>query len=73
VTILDKSGVVVASSAQTLIGQSFAYRDYFRTPAATPAQDTLYVTPPFKGVSGDWLIALSKVIFGKMATFLALR
>lgn len=55
-----------------MIKQSFAYRDYFRTPAASPAQDTLYVTPPFKGVSGDWLIALSKVIFGKDGSFAGL-
>ena len=63
VAVLDRQGLMTASSDKQLIGQSFAQRDYFRTPAAAPAQEMLYVSEPFTSVYGNWLIGLSKVFF----------
>lgn len=69
ITIINKMGTAIASSKKSLIGESFAQRTYFKTPAASPQKETLYVSPPFQGIYGDWLIALSKVIFDKEGNF----
>jgi diguanylate cyclase (GGDEF)-like protein/hemerythrin-like metal-binding protein/PAS domain S-box-containing protein len=69
VSVFDAHGTVIASNQEHFIGQSFAYRDYFRVPAANPQSDTLYVSPPFESTSGDWLIAVSKVVVGADGEF----
>ena len=68
-SIFDAQGKVIASNREQFIGKSYAYRDYFRIPAANPGSDTLYVSPPFESASGDWLIAVSKVIIGTDGEF----
>lgn len=68
-SIFDAQGTVIASNQEHFIGKSYAYRDYFRIPAANPVPDTLYVSPPFESESGDWLIAVSKVIVGADGEF----
>lgn len=62
VTLLNKAGVVVASSKPQLIGESFAERDYFSLVKTAPHEQTLYVSPPFEGIFKDWLIAFSKAV-----------
>jgi len=69
VSVFDAHGTVIASNQEHFIGQSFAYRDYFRVPAANPDPDTFYVSPPFESTSGDWLIAVSKVVVGPNGEF----
>lgn len=69
ITIINKMGTAIASSKKDLIGESFAQRTYFKTAAASPEKETLYVSPPFEGIYGDWLIALTKVIFDKEGRF----
>lgn len=69
VMIMNKDGVISSSSKMPLIGQSFAHRDYFLAAKRTPDMETLYVSPPFQGVYGDWLIGLSKIVIGKGGKF----
>ncbi len=61
-SILDSTGKVVASNQNQLIGQSFPERDYFRIPQKAPNNSILYVSPPFRTITGGWLIALSRSI-----------
>jgi len=69
ISIFDSKGVVTASSKEILVGESFAYRDYFRVPKADPSVDRLYLSYPFQGIYNDWLIGLSKVITDKQGRF----
>lgn len=69
ISILDKTGQAIASSSALVLQQSFAFRDYFRTARDQPALDTLYVSAPFKGIYGDWLIGLSKAIIDQNGEF----
>lgn len=62
ITILDANGTAIYSSNAVLVGQSFAYREYFKEVAAAPDADMLYVSSPFTGVFGDWLLPFAKVI-----------
>ncbi len=69
ITVFDVNGVAIASSKEELIGESFAYRDYFLTAKAEPSEERLYLSSPFKGVYDDWLIGFSKVITNNQGQF----
>lgn len=69
ITVFDDKGVAIASSKEELIGESFAYRDYFLTAKAEPSEERLYLSSPFKGVYDDWLIGFSKVITDNQGQF----
>jgi len=69
VTLVDKDGQAIASSTQQVIGKSFAYRDYFSLAKEAPDKETLFVSPPFEGIYGDWLIAFSKAILDEKGEF----
>ncbi|MFA7060852.1 MAG: ATP-binding protein [Pedobacter sp.] len=60
--VLDEYGTVVASNREELIGRNFHTRDYFTAPAQDKNPSTLYVSPPFKTVLGNFLINISRVI-----------
>ncbi|WP_027851197.1 PDC sensor domain-containing protein [Marinospirillum insulare] len=69
VTLTNKKGQALASSKPQVVGKSFAYRDYFQLPKISPDQQTLYITPPFEGIYGDWLIAISKAVLDQQGQF----
>lgn len=71
-TILNQKGTVIASSNQRIIDKSFSDRNYFHIAKTAPDQKKLYVSPPFKGIFGDWLIAFSKVILDNDGEFAGL-
>ena len=60
--VLDAYGAVVASNREELINRNFRTRDYFTAPAQDKNPSTLYVSPPFKTVLGNFLINVSHVI-----------
>ncbi|WP_313072056.1 diguanylate cyclase [Melaminivora sp.] len=57
--LLDAMGTIVASNREELVGQNFAYRDYFLT-AHSAAPDALLVSAPFRAVLGGWYITLAR-------------
>lgn len=69
VTLTNNQGQALASSKPKVIGQSFAYRDYFHQPKKMPKEETLFVSPPFEGIYGDWLMAFSKAILDEKGDF----
>jgi len=68
-TLVNKSGEAVVSSKPQVVGKSFAYRDYFHVPKNTPQEKLLFVSPPFEGIYGDWLMAFSKAILDEQGEF----
>lgn len=69
ITLVDENGQTIASSKPQIVGQSFAYRDYFHLPKQKPEEKTLFVSPPFKGIYGDWLMAFSKAVLDENGEF----
>ena len=68
-TLVNKNGEAVVSSKPQVVGKSFAYRDYFHVPKRIPQEKTLFVSPPFEGVFGGWLMAFSKAILDEQGEF----
>lgn len=69
ITLVNTRGEAIASSKPQVVGQSFAYRDYFHVPKDNPQEEVLYVSPPFEGIYGDWLIAFSKAVLDEQGQF----
>ncbi|WP_051168238.1 sensor domain-containing diguanylate cyclase [Marinospirillum minutulum] len=69
ISIANKKGKTVASSKPQVVGKSFTYRNYFHVPKSTPQEELLFVSPPFEGIYGDWLIAFSKAILDEQGNF----
>lgn len=67
--ILDKNGIVTASSRDVLIGQDFSARDYYKAPLHRGDKETLYVSPPFRSVLGPLILNLSRIIPTSDGTF----
>ncbi len=67
--VLDATGTIVSSNLDTLVGQSFAAREYFQAARANPHPDVLYVSPPFMTTSGVWLVTLSRTVIGPDGAF----
>lgn len=63
-TVLDAEGTVVASSRAELLGENFAYRDYFQSARrlASREQPSLIVSAPMRTVLGIWAITLSRPV-----------
>ena len=63
-TVLDAEGTVVASSRAELLGENFAYRDYFQSARrlASREQPSLIVSAPMRTVLGVWAITLSRPV-----------
>lgn len=67
--VLDTAGTVYASSRPELLGENFAYRDYFKTPLQNPDPDTLFVSAPFKTTLGVYGVNLVRTIPGPKGEF----
>jgi len=55
----DAKGGVSASNQPDLLGKNFKQREYFKKPQQNPDESTLYVSPPFRSVLGNLVIAIS--------------
>lgn len=69
ITLVDENGKTIASSKPQVVGKSFAYRDYFHVPKKTPQEKLLFVSPPFEGIYGDWIMAFSKAVLDEKGEF----
>lgn len=67
--ILDVAGQIVACNRKQVIGQNMRQRDYFQGPVKNPNQATLYISPPFKTVLGNFVINLGMMIPGPTGKF----
>lgn len=69
VLILDTNGVCTNSNRQSLIGNNYGYRDYFKAPRTASDKNQLFISQPFKSVLGKFLFNVSKPITGKNGEF----
>ncbi len=67
--IIDAEGKVIACNREEVIGLNVAQREYFQTPFKNPNPNTLYVSPPFKTVLGNFLISLTRIVTGPNGEF----
>lgn len=57
--IMNSAGKIVVADKQELIGQVLPQRQYLQIPMRNPDHETLYVSPPYQGILGRWLLNLS--------------
>lgn len=67
--VVGAQGKVLISTNPEHIGRDFSERDFFRVAKVDADPDRLYMSPPFKGLSGIYLIGISKVIVNADGSF----
>jgi len=67
--VMDAEGVLLASNLSHLVGGNFSHRDYFQTVKQHPDAETLYVSPPFKTMTGFYVINVTRMIPGPHGEF----
>jgi PAS domain S-box-containing protein len=70
VLVINVQGdAVAASRPELLVGKNFSFRDYFRVPQEHPDRDTLYISKPFKTISGIYTLNVTRMIPGPDGRF----
>jgi len=69
IAVMDAQGKIVAANQEQFIGQDFRHRDYFQAPLRNPDPDMLYVSAPFRNVSGIFTMSLSRAIIAPDGRF----
>ncbi|WP_426113460.1 ATP-binding protein [Massilia sp. PWRC2] len=69
VTVMDGSGVVVAGVPADLLGRNFSQREYFTVPRLQGDPATFYLSPPFRSIRGDIVVAASRMVPGRDGRF----
>lgn len=67
--IVDSQGLAVVNTRRVPQGTDLSDRPYFRNVLGDPQRQRLYISTPFRGVTGVVSIALSKAIFDRQNTF----
>lgn len=67
--VLDGDGRARASNRAQLVGESFAYREYFKIPRQNHDPDALFVSAPFKTSLGSYGINVTRTISGRQGEF----
>lgn len=69
ISVFDAKGTLVFSNFSRHVGQNFSYRDYYITARKFADPNVIYVSPPFKGLSGNFVLNLTRVISGPNGEF----
>jgi PAS domain S-box-containing protein len=67
--IFDAKGGVIASSRQEILGNNYAYRDYFKTLQQQPQPDRLHMSAPFITIMGVYTLILARPIYSAPGEF----
>lgn len=67
--VIDAEGRCISSSREFTVGKDFSHRDYFTTPRNAPDKSLTFLSPPFKSLTGHFVITLAKPIIGKRGAF----
>lgn len=67
--VFDAKGTLIYTNFPQYIGMNFSYREYYKTARQSPDPDMLYVSPPFKGLRGNVVLNLTRMIPGKHGEF----
>lgn len=70
IIVLNAQGDVVASGKQeVLYGKNLSHRDYFQTPREHPDRSMLYISQPFRTITGIYTINVTRIIPGPGGAF----
>jgi diguanylate cyclase (GGDEF)-like protein/PAS domain S-box-containing protein len=69
ISVFDNQGNLISSNYPEFVGQNFSHREYFITVKEHPSQETLYISKPFKGLSGRYLINVTRMVPDKAGGF----
>ncbi|MGQ5521718.1 PAS domain S-box protein [Chitinimonas sp. PSY-7] len=70
ISVLDRNGIVKATSSPKLMGRELASYSYFSVPRRERNTNNLYVSPPFRSDSGySYALSLSRIISGPQGEF----
>ena len=67
--VLDANGVVIASDRPDVLARNFGDREYFITLRSHPARDVLFVSRPFEGARGAWIVVLTRTLTDRAGRF----
>ena len=67
--LLDSTGAQIAGTRMISTGTNFSDRPYFRNVQRDPQRHRLYISEPFRGLTGQVTIALSKAILNEKNEF----
>ena len=67
--VLDAQGTITLSNLDELIGRNFYQRGHFQAPLQSLNPNLLYLSPPFKSVLNNYVIALSRVVLDSEGKF----
>lgn len=65
----DATGKIIFSNRDSIIGHDVSRREYFQIPFKNPNLDTLYISPPFKSLLGNFVINVGLIIPGPKGEF----
>lgn len=69
ISVFDNQGNLISSNYPEFVGQNFSHREYFTTVKEHPSRETLYISKPFKGLSGRYLINVTRMVPDKSGGF----
>lgn len=69
ILIADANGTITASNRAQIIGRNIRYREYFQAPLKGGEAGTLYVTPPFRSMLGNFVLNVSLMVPGPKGEF----
>jgi len=69
IMIIDPTGTITSCNREQVIGQNIRYREYFQAPFKGHKLSTLYISPPFKTILGNFVINIGLIIPGPEGEF----
>lgn len=69
IMIIDAAGTITICNREQVIGQNIRYREYFQAPLNGRDLKTLYISPPFKTILGNFVINIGMMIPGPKGEF----
>jgi len=66
---IDATGTITSCNREQIIGQNIRYREYFQAPFKGHKLSTLYISPPFKTILGNFVMSIGLIIPGPEGEF----
>ncbi|MDO9309405.1 MAG: ATP-binding protein [Deltaproteobacteria bacterium] len=69
IMIIDVAGTITICNREQVIGQNVRYREYFQAPFKGRNLSTMYISPPFRTILGNFVINIGLMIPGPGGEF----
>ncbi|MEI6207631.1 MAG: response regulator [Desulfuromonadales bacterium] len=67
--VIDRKGRCVHSNRRELIGRDLSKRDYFTTARYSSDRNLMFISPPFRGLLGAFVINITRPLIGEKGEF----